>query len=114
MMLLSLVARIPAWIELSAYVIWEVVLSSLRVAWEVLTPHATSRPGIIRVPIDLESDAQITLLAHLVTLTPGTVTLDVAESRDALFVHVMFLDDREETIAGIKEGMETRVRKVLP
>ena len=107
------IARLPAWVELVAYVLWEVLLSSLRVAWEVLTPHTTSRPGIIRVPIDLQRDRQIALLAHLVTLTPGTVTLDVSDARDELFVHVMFLDDKNETIRSIKDGMETRVRRVL-
>ncbi len=112
--MMSHLLRLPAWIGLVLYVVWEIVLSSLRVAWEVLTPHATSTPGIIRVPIDLERDTQITLLAHLVTLTPGTLTLDVTEKRDALYVHVMFLHDREEVIRGIKDEMEARVRRVLP
>ena len=111
---MSYLIRAVAWGELTLFILWEVLLSSFRVAWEVLTPHATSRPGIIRVPIDLRRVDQITLLAHIVTLTPGTVTLDVTEERDALYVHVMFLDDREAVIAAIKDGMESRVRKVLP
>ena len=111
---MNVLVRTAAWVELTLYVVWEVVLSSLRVAWEVLTPHATSRPGIIRVPIGVRRVDQIALLAHIVTLTPGTVTLDVTEERDALYVHVMFLDDRDAVIAAIQDGMESRVRKVLP
>ena len=94
--------------------LWEILLSGARVAWEVLTPRARARPGIIRVPLDLERTDQIALLANLVTLTPGTVSLDVSEARDALYVHVMFLDDVDAEIRSIKDGLETRVRRVLP
>ena len=111
---MSLFTRAPQWIALVVYVLVEILVSSLRVAWEVLTPRPRSRPGIIRVPLDLERTDQIALLGHLVTLTPGTLTLDVTPSRDALYVHVMFLDDVEAEIRSIKEGLERRVRRVLP
>ena len=111
---MSWLARAVAWIGLTAYVLWEILVSSLRVAWEVLTPGARSRPGIIRVPIELERPAQIALLAHLVTLTPGTVSLDVTPDRRVLYVHVMFLDDIDAEVRTIKDGLERRVRKVLP
>ncbi|MDJ0523018.1 MAG: Na+/H+ antiporter subunit E [Planctomycetota bacterium] len=111
---MKILTRAVAWIHLGGFMLYEILVSSLRVAWEVVTPHATSRPGIIRVPIDCTSPAQIALLAHLVTLTPGTVSLDVTSDRRALYVHVMFLDDREEEIRSIKDGLEKRVRSVLP
>lgn len=111
---MTVLSRIPAWIGLVAYVLWEILLSSLRVAWEVVTPRPRSRPGIIRVPLDVERPGQIALLAHLVTLTPGTLSLDVSETRDALYVHAMFLDDKEAQVRSIKDGLETRVRRVLP
>lgn len=111
---MTILARAAAWIGLIAYVQAEIFRSSLRVAWEILTPRPRARPGILKVPLDLERTGQITLLAHLVTLTPGTVALDVTPERDALYVHVMFLDDREAEIREIKDGLERRVRRVLP
>lgn len=111
---MSPLGRAIAWLDLSAYVLREILVSGLRVAWEVLTPRTRSRPGIVRVPLDLERPGQIALLAHLVTLTPGTVTLDVNEDLDAMYVHVMFLDDVEGEVREIKEGLERRVRRVLP
>lgn len=104
---------IPAWIGLVAYVAWDAFVSGLRVAWEIVTPRSRATPGILRVPIELDSASQITLLSHLITLSPGTVTLDVSEAGDALYVHVMFLDDPEEERRRIREKLERRVRRVL-
>ena len=111
---MSLLARIVAGVGLAGVVLVEILVSSLRVAWEILTPRPRARPGILRVPLDVSSTGQITLLAHLVTLTPGTVSLDVSEDRRALYVHVMFHDDPEDLVRRIKERLETRVRRVLP
>lgn len=111
---MTLLRRAAAWVGLFAYVLREIFVSSLRVAWEVLTPGPRARPGIVAVPLDLERTGQITLLAHLVTLTPGTVSLDVSDDRRSLYVHVMFLDDVETAVRDIKEGLEARVRRVLP
>ena len=111
---MKILATAFAWVLLAGYVLWEILLSSLRVAWEILTPRPRARPGIVRVPLDLEREGQVALLAHLVTLTPGTVTLDATPEGDALYVHVMFLDDVDDAVQGIKDGLEQRVRRVLP
>jgi multicomponent Na+:H+ antiporter subunit E len=111
---MSIPVRIIAWAGLVGIVLVEVLVSSLRVAWEILTPRPRARPGILRVPLDVSSVGQITLLAHLVTLTPGTVSLDVSKDRTSLYVHAMFLEDPEDLVRRIKERLETRVRRVLP
>jgi multicomponent Na+:H+ antiporter subunit E len=73
----------------------ELFISSLRVAWEVITPGWTMKPGIIRVPLDVKTDAEITMLANLISLTPGTLSLDVSEDRSELYVHAMYLDPND-------------------
>ena len=96
------------------FFLWELVLSSIRVAWDVLSPNPRFRPGIVGVPLDLESDAGIALLACLITLTPGTLSLDVSEDRRTLYVHAMRIDDAEAFRREIKDGFERRVRGILP
>ncbi|UEM21843.1 Na+/H+ antiporter subunit E [Skermanella mucosa] len=91
------------------YFLKELVVSSLKVAWDVVTPPIYARPGVVRVPIDARTDLEITLLANLITLTPGTLTLDVAPDRKSLYVHAMFIDDPEKVRAEIKNGMERRL-----
>lgn len=92
------------------FYLWELLISSLRVAYDVLTPTLHMRPAIIAVPLDLRSDLEITLLAHLVSLTPGSLSLDVSPDCRTLYVHVMFVgDDVDAARREIKQKFERRV-----
>lgn len=97
---------------LLGYFLRELVVSNLRVAYDVLTPRHHMRPGIVRVPLSLRSDAQITLLANLITLTPGTLTLDISDDRRTLFVHDMYIHEQKEAVERIQDGFERRIRAV--
>ena len=105
--------KVPKTIAFGAFFAWELVLSNLRVAWDVLTPRAYRRPGVVAVPLDAETDVEITLLANLVTLTPGTLSLDVSDDGTTLYVHAMFVDDADELRREIKDGFERRVLELL-
>jgi multicomponent Na+:H+ antiporter subunit E len=100
-------------VALGVYFLFELVASSLKVAWDVITPRHLAKPGILAVPLDVRSDATVTVLANLVSLTPGSLSLDVSEDRGTLFVHCMFIDDVEGVRAEIKEKMERRVKEAL-
>lgn len=99
-------------LRLIAFFLFELVRSSLRVAWDVVTPPVYSRPGVVAVPLDAESDIEITVLANLVSLTPGTLSLEVSEDRRVLYVHAMFAEDRDAVSRSIKEGIERRLLEV--
>ena len=68
---------------------------------------------MVAVPLDSRDETEIALLAKLLTLTPGSVTLDVAADRSVLYVHTMFVDDPDAVRAEIKNGFERRVRELL-
>jgi multicomponent Na+:H+ antiporter subunit E len=97
----------------TAFFLWELVLANLRVAWEILTPGNKMRPGIVAIPLDVQSNLGITILANLITLTPGTLSLDVSDDRRTLYVHGMYVDDPDAFRQRIKEGFEKRVRELL-
>ncbi|TVR84406.1 MAG: hypothetical protein EA405_01605 [Rhodospirillales bacterium] len=101
--------RVPRTIYLVIYFLYALVVSSVRVAADVLRPRLKSRPGIIAVPLDVKSDGAITLLANMISLTPGTLSLDVSSDRRVLFVHSMFIDDPDAERQGIKDTMERRI-----
>ena len=106
-------SRLPRAVGFAVFLVWELVLSNLRVAWDVLTPRAYRRPGVIAVPLEASTDVEITLLANLVTLTPGTLSLDVSPDRRVLYVHGMFVDEPEQVRSDIKQGFERRVLGLL-
>ena len=95
------------------FFLYELVVSSLRVAWHVLTPGQRSTPGIIAVPLEVCSDAEITVLGNLISLTPGSLTIDVSDDKRTLLVHSMFVDDPDDERREIKSGMEKRVLEAL-
>lgn len=101
-------------VSLALLFLYELWASAVRVAIVVLTPDLKSalRPAIIAFPLSVRSEAEITLLANLITLTPGTLSLDVSEDHSLLFVHALTLDTREALIADIAVGFEAKVREV--
>ena len=105
--------KLPLAIGFLAFFAGELVVSSLRVAWDVVTPRARRRPGIVAVPLKLTSDGAITLLAAVITLTPGSLGVDVSADRSTLFVHEMFVDDPDRVRERIKRGFERRVEELL-
>lgn len=99
-------------VGLAGFFLYELVLSSVRVAWDVVTPRQRSSPGIIAVPLNARSAVEITTLANLISLTPGSLSLEVTDDR-RLYVHVMFIDDADAERRAVKEGFERRVMEAL-
>mgnify|MGYP002064925054 CR=1 FL=1 len=82
---LALSATIQQVIGFILFFLWELVLANLRMAVTVLSPRLAIRPAVVAIPLDIRSNAEITLLANLITLTPGTLVVDIRG--DSLFIH---------------------------
>ncbi|SFS09352.1 Na+/H+ antiporter subunit E [Yoonia litorea] len=100
-------------VRLILFFIYDLLMSSLRVAYDVLTPTDHSNPKILEMPLDVKSDIEILLVTNLISLTPGTLSLDVTPDRKTLIVHAMFADDPDEVVQSLKNGMERMVREVF-
>ncbi len=100
-------------ISFAAYFLWELLWANLRVAYNVLAPYDRMRPGIIAIPLDIETDVEITLLANLITLTPGTLSLDVSDDRRTLYIHNIYVSTLEDAKLDIKQGFERKIREVF-
>ena len=101
------------WISLIAMFVRELILSALKVAWLVLQPRMRIRPAIIAYPLTVMTDAQITLLANMITLTPGTLSVDVSADRKTLYIHAIDVASKEALIGEIAAGFETKILGVL-
>jgi multicomponent Na+:H+ antiporter subunit E len=100
-------------IGFAIFFVLEVIKANLRVAYEVLTPGHQMMPGVVAIPLDARTDAEITILANLITLTPGTLSLDVSTDRSVLFIHAMYVENVIEFKQQIKQGLERRLLEVL-
>jgi len=107
--------RLRRVVSLALLFVRELMLSAVRVALVVLTPDLKRaiRPAMVAFPLSVKSDAEITLLANLITLTPGTLSVDVSPDRSVLYVHALTLDSPEALIAEIASGFERKVKEVF-
>jgi len=109
----SYFSKVREVVRLLSFFLWELIKANLRVAYDVLTPRHYMRPGVVAIPLDVETDIEITLLANLITLTPGTLSLDLSTDRRVLYVHGMHIEDVEAFRRHIKEGFERRIQEVF-
>ena len=104
--------KFNAVLQLYLFFMKELFMSVGRVVWDVLTPEHLAQPEIIYVPLTAQTDLEITLLANMISLTPGTLSLDVTPDRKFLIIHAMFVEDESDIIRSIKEGMERKLLEV--
>lgn len=91
----------------------QLILANLKVAHDVLTPTNYMRPAVLAVPLDARTDEEIILLANVITLTPGTLSLDVSSDRKTMYIHAMYVESADQIRREIKEGFERRVLELL-
>ncbi|QSP94654.1 Na+/H+ antiporter subunit E [Marinobacter salinisoli] len=104
--------RLPRLMAFLFFFIRELVKSNLRVAYDIATPVWHMKPGVIAFPLEARSDMEIMFVSSLISLTPGTLSLDVSDDRRVLFIHAMFLQDEEQLRADLRE-LERRILKVM-
>ncbi|MCU4653033.1 Na+/H+ antiporter subunit E [Roseibacterium sp. SDUM158016] len=105
--------RVWLWSKLIVLFLYELVVSSVQVIWDVLTPQHKARPGIIAMPLDAKGEMEILLVTNLISLTPGTLSLDVTDDCNTLYIHAMFADDPDAIRAQLKGGMERWVIEAM-
>lgn len=103
------------WLLLRLFVVflYELAVSGLTVAKLVLTPGLRFRSGILAIPLEAKHDLEIMLFANLISLTPGTLSLDVSDDRRTLYVHAMATDDPEGDKTAMKTAFEDNIREAL-
>jgi len=91
----------------------EVIKANIQVVKIVLSPTLNITPGIIAYRMDVKSDAGITLLANSITLTPGTLTVDLSKDKKTLYIHALHIEDAQVLKHSIKNSLERYSKEVL-
>lgn len=105
--------RALAALELAIVFAVEVVKANIKVAYQVLHPGLPVEPGFLAVPLDVKTEGQITLLSLLITMTPGTLSVDVSPDRTHLIVHALDVSDPEGAKQAMKTTFERRIMEVM-
>jgi|SRR5690554_7061448 multicomponent K+:H+ antiporter subunit E len=106
------VRLIPS-IQLLGVVLWDIVMACIEVAILVLGPVRRIKPTFIEVPLDLRDPYVGTILASIVSLTPGTVSIDIDRERWVLQIHSLNVDDVDSMVRIIKTRYEQPLREIF-
>ncbi|MEZ5616526.1 MAG: Na+/H+ antiporter subunit E [Rhodocyclaceae bacterium] len=100
-------------LRLAARVASDIVVANLGVARRVLGPLSRLQPAFVEVPLDLADPFVATILASIVSLTPGTVSIDVDRTRRVLSLHALDAPDPQALAAGIKARYEAPLKEIF-
>lgn len=104
--------RVTATLKLIILFISELTLSNIEIAKIVLSPKLDFCPGIIAVPTELKTDWEVSLLASLISLTPGTLSMAFSNDSKIIYVHAINVPDRDEKVKQIKSSFEKAIMEV--
>lgn len=105
---------VRVWAVLKLFILFnrELLLSNVAVLKVILKPKLDMKPGIFALETELEKPWEITILANLITLTPGTLVVDVSDDNKILYIHAMDIGDVQSEIDGIKNTFEKAIMEV--
>ncbi len=95
--------RLPRLIRFIGFFFKELLVANLKVSYDIVTPPWYMKPGVIAMPLKARTEFEIAFVANLISLTPGTLSLDVSDDRRVLYIHAMFLHDEVELRRGLAE-----------
>lgn len=109
----SYFAKVQQVLGFAGYFLWQLLLANFRVVYYVLSPRLSMQPRVVEVPLEACNDLEVTFLANVISLTPGTLSLDVSRDGRYLYIHFMHAADADAARREIKTGFERLVLSVL-
>ena len=91
---------------------YELVVANLQVLSIILKPRLDIKPGIFAYETELEHNWQITLLSMLITLTPGTLVVDISDDNKTLYIHALHMPEADDAVASIRNSFEKAILEV--
>lgn len=95
------------------FFLWEIIKANFQALKESFYPKSKLEPAIVKVPLDAKTDLEITFLSNIISLTPGTLIMDVSDDKKVIYVHVMHLLDKDEFIKDIKIKLEKPLLELM-
>ncbi len=90
----------------------KLVQSNIYIAFDILTPNLKISPGIVKVPLNISSDFGLLAFSNLLSMTPGTLTVDISEDKKVIIVHVLYSKNREVVMFEIDQ-VQQKIKKIF-
>jgi multicomponent K+:H+ antiporter subunit E len=109
----SLAGRLLVATRLFLVVFWDIIIANVQVAMLILGPQARLRPKFFKVPLDVTRPRSITLLACIITMTPGTLSSELSDDHSFLLVHGLDVADEAAVVGQIKARYEAPIKEMF-
>ncbi len=91
----------------------DILLANLMVAWLILRPSSRRRPAFVSMSLELDNEFTIEILAGVVSLAPGSTSVDISTDRRTLLIHTLDVEDPDALVAQIRERYERRIKEIF-
>ena len=105
--------RLWSFVRFACYFLYILVKANLDVAWEIITPGYSMKPRMIRYDVTGLTPIQITTLANAITLTPGTLSADINDEGDTLYIHAMYAEKKADATKDLDELRDKLLKLVF-
>ena len=105
--------RVPKIILFIFSFFYDMIRANIEVAREIMTPQLNMTPGIIAYEHKLKTDFEITMMTNLIALTPGTMVLKISDDKKILYIHGLYVRDKEKFIERMRNGLEKKLIEII-
>lgn len=105
--------RVPKIFMFFLFFMYDMIKANIEVTIEIMTPKLNMAPGIIAYKHAFKTDFEITMFTNIVALTPGTMVVKVSNDKKTLYIHSLYLKDKEKFIKRMKNGLERKLIEIL-
>lgn len=105
--------RVPKTILFIFYFFYDMIRANVEVTREIMTPRLNMTPGIIAYEHNLKTDFEITMFANLIALTPGTMVLKISDDKKTMYIHGLYVKDKEKFVQKLKNGLEKKLTEII-
>jgi multicomponent K+:H+ antiporter subunit E len=100
-------------LRLLAVFIGDIIIANIEVARRILGPESAIRPRFVWVPLRIANPQGIAVFASMITMTPGTLSVDVSEDRRWLLVHAFNVDDEAALVKEVQQRYERPLMEIF-
>lgn len=105
--------RVPKILLFILFFFYDMIKANIDVTREILRPKFKMSPGIVAFEHRLKTDFEITMLVNVIALTPGTMVLKISDDRKYIFIHSLYLKDKEKFIERLRNGLESKLIEII-
>lgn len=109
---MKIIRKIYYFVDFMVFYIFKLVQSNLIIAYDILTPQMRTSLDIIEVPIIIKSDFGLLLFSNLVSMTPGSLSIDINKEKTILEVHVLYNQNKEKVLQEI-ESIQSKINYLI-